>query len=78
MVPTAPTGPGTVLEPLTAREREREVLGYLPFHLSGPDIGAKINVSANTVKSHQKSIYRKLAATSRGEAVAIAVFRGLL
>ena len=54
------------------------MLGYLPFHLSGPDIGAKINVSANTVKSHQKSIYRKLAATSRGEAVAIAVFRGLL
>ena len=26
------------------------MLGYLPFHLSGPDIGAKINVSANTVK----------------------------
>jgi LuxR family transcriptional regulator, maltose regulon positive regulatory protein len=72
---TAPSGPN-VLEPLTARERE--VLGYLPSHLSVPDIAARIYVSPNTVKSHLKSIYRKMGAACRGDAVTIAVSRGLL
>jgi LuxR family transcriptional regulator, maltose regulon positive regulatory protein len=73
---TAASGPGTMLEPLTARERE--VLGYLPSHLSVPDIAARIYVSPNTVKSHLKSIYRKMGAASRGDAVTMAVSRGLL
>jgi LuxR family transcriptional regulator, maltose regulon positive regulatory protein len=68
--------PDSMLEPLTARERE--VLGYLPTHLSVPDIAAKIYVSPNTVKSHLKSIYRKMGAASRGDAVTIALSRGLL
>ena len=68
--------PGSILEPLTVRERE--VLGYLPSHLSVPDIAARIYVSPNTVKSHLKSIYRKMGAASRGDAVTIAVSRGLL
>ena len=73
---TAEDKPGSMLEPLTARERE--VLGYLPSHLSVPDIASKIYVSPNTVKSHLKSIYRKMGAASRGDAVTIAVSRGLL
>jgi LuxR family transcriptional regulator, maltose regulon positive regulatory protein len=72
----AEDNPGSMLEPLTARERE--VLGYLPSHLSVPDIAAKIYVSPNTVKSHLKSIYRKMGAASRGDAVTIAISRGLL
>ena len=68
--------PSGIVEPLTARERE--VLGYLPSHLSGRDIAAKIYVSPNTVKSHMKAIYRKIGAASRSEAVDIAVSRGLL
>jgi LuxR family maltose regulon positive regulatory protein len=66
----------TIIEPLTARERE--VLGYLSSHLSGRQIAGRIYVSANTVKSHQKAIYRKLGATSRAEAVAAAISCGLL
>ena len=72
----AQSAPSGIVEPLTARERE--VLGYLPSHLSGRDIAAKIYVSPNTVKSHMKAIYRKIGAASRSEAVDIAVSRGLL
>ncbi len=73
---TAEDKSGSMIEPLTVRERE--VLGYLPSHLSVPDIATKIYVSPNTVKSHLKSIYRKMGAASRGDAVTIAVSRGLL
>jgi LuxR family transcriptional regulator, maltose regulon positive regulatory protein len=73
---TGPVGPKTVLEPLTARERE--VLGYLSSHLNGRQIAARIYISVNTAKCHQKAIYRKLGASSRAEAVAIAVSCGLL
>ncbi len=73
---TAEDTTGSMIEPLTVRERE--VLGYLPSHLSAPDIAAKIYVSPNTVKSHLKSIYRKMGAASRGDAVTIAISRGLL
>ena len=47
------------------REREREVLQ----HLSGMMSTAEMYISVNTVKTHLKSIYRKLAAAHRGEAV---------
>ena len=66
-----PNRRGTLLEPLS--DREREVLGDLPSHLTGPEIAARIYVSPNTLKSHQKSTYRKRGAASRGEAVATAV-----
>jgi LuxR family transcriptional regulator, maltose regulon positive regulatory protein len=72
----AQSQPSGIVEPLTARERE--VLGFLPSHLSGRDIAAKIYVSPNTVKSHMKAIYRKIGAASRSEAVDIAISRGLL
>ena len=39
------------------------------------EIGNELYVSANTVKTHARSIYRKLNAASRAEAVASA--RGL-
>jgi LuxR family transcriptional regulator, maltose regulon positive regulatory protein len=68
--------PRSIVEPLT--ERERQVLGYLSSHLSCRQIAAKMYVSPNTAKCHQKSIYRKLGATSRDEAVAVAVSCGLL
>ncbi|HXW81020.1 MAG TPA: LuxR C-terminal-related transcriptional regulator [Acidimicrobiales bacterium] len=74
--PSALGGRTTILEPLTARERE--VLGYLASHLSGPAIAARIYVSPNTVKCHQKAIFRKLGARSRDEAVNIGASLGLL
>jgi LuxR family maltose regulon positive regulatory protein len=58
------------LEPLT--DRERELLGYLPTHLSQHEIGGAMYISLNTVKTHLKGIYRKLGAASRSEAVSLA------
>jgi LuxR family transcriptional regulator, maltose regulon positive regulatory protein len=50
-------------------EREREVLGYVSEMLTTAEIASEMCISINTVKSHLKSIYRKLAAGHRGEAV---------
>jgi LuxR family transcriptional regulator, maltose regulon positive regulatory protein len=50
-------------------EREREVLGHVSAMLSTAEVATEMYISVNTVKTHLKSIYRKLAATHRGEAV---------
>ena len=50
-------------------EREREVLRHVAAMLSTAEIAAEMFISVNTVKTHLKSIYRKLAAAHRGEAV---------
>jgi LuxR family maltose regulon positive regulatory protein len=71
-----PEASSHVLESMTPRERE--VLGYLPTHLTMGEIAAEILVSKNTAKTHTKSLYRKLGASSRSEAVAIARSNGLL
>ena len=57
---------------------ELRVLPYLATHLSLKEIAAELIISRNTAKSHAVSIYRKLGATSRSEAVARATERGLL
>jgi LuxR family maltose regulon positive regulatory protein len=49
--------------------REREVLEHVSAMLSTAEIADEMYISVNTVKTHLKSIYRKLAATHRGEAV---------
>jgi LuxR family transcriptional regulator, maltose regulon positive regulatory protein len=59
---------GTVgVSSLTAAELR--LLPLLATHLSFPEIGQRLYVSANTVKSQAMSIYRKLGASSRGQAV---------
>ena len=50
-------------------EREQVVLRYLPTLMSNPEIASELFVSVNTVKTHLKSIYRKLGASHRREAV---------
>ena len=57
----------TLIEPLS--DREREVLRLLATDLSGPQIARELVVSLNTVRTHTKSIYAKLAVNSRREAV---------
>jgi LuxR family maltose regulon positive regulatory protein len=59
-------------------ERERQVLGTAAQLLSTEEIGAELHISANTVKSHLKSIYRKLSVTRRSEAVRRARDLGVL
>jgi LuxR family maltose regulon positive regulatory protein len=51
-------------------DRELAVLRLLPGDLSLREIGSALYVSQNTVKTHVKSIYRKLGVSSRAEAVA--------
>lgn len=50
-------------------ERELEVLKLLSGQLSQREIGELLFISFNTVKTHSKSIYRKLDAGTRAEAV---------
>jgi LuxR family transcriptional regulator, maltose regulon positive regulatory protein len=56
-----------VVEQLT--EREHEALQYLSEMLSTAEIAEAMYISVNTVKSHLRSIYRKLSAAHRNEAV---------
>jgi LuxR family transcriptional regulator, maltose regulon positive regulatory protein len=56
-----------LLEPLS--EREAAVLRFLPTMMSNGEIAAELFVSVNTVKTHLKSIYRKLDVPDRREAV---------
>jgi LuxR family transcriptional regulator, maltose regulon positive regulatory protein len=48
---------------------ELRVLPMLATHLSYPEIAAELSVSPNTIKSQTYSIFRKLGATSRSQAV---------
>ena len=57
---------------------ELRLLPMLPTHLSFPQIGEEMFLSPNTVKSHAVSIYRKLGATSRSQAVTRSRELGLL
>jgi LuxR family transcriptional regulator, maltose regulon positive regulatory protein len=50
-------------------ERERDVLRRLAQPMSTQEIAADLFVSVNTVKTHLKSVYRKLAVNRRNEAV---------
>ena len=59
-------------------ERELAVLQLLPSQLSQREIGASLYVSVNTVKTHTKSIFRKLGVSTRADAVARARSLGLL
>ncbi|MFE5674835.1 LuxR C-terminal-related transcriptional regulator [Streptomyces erythrochromogenes] len=74
--PTGPDGPPPVVEALSARETE--VLRQAARMLSTEEIAAELYVSANTVKTHLKSIYRKLCVTRRSDAVHRAQDLGLL
>jgi LuxR family transcriptional regulator, maltose regulon positive regulatory protein len=58
--------------PLVAVElsaRERDVLERLARMMSTEEVAADLYVSVNTVKTHLKSVYRKLAVNRRGDAV---------
>jgi LuxR family transcriptional regulator, maltose regulon positive regulatory protein len=50
-------------------ERELAVLRLLPSEASLREIASSLYVSLNTVKTHARSIYRKLDASSREQAV---------
>ena len=59
--------PAALVVPLS--EREQVVLRYLSSRLSAGEIADELYVSLNTVKTHIKSIYRKLDTNRRWDAV---------
>src|SRR5690606_3465167 len=77
---------GTRHEPFVARQlaqsdgvhiasllspREHEILSYLRTHITTAEISQALFVSVNTVKTHQRAIYRKLGVSNRREAVRV-------
>ncbi len=65
---------GQVVDPLTGRERQ--VLQLTAQGLSNKQIASSLDISENTVKFHLSSLYAKLGATSRTEAVRAGARRG--
>jgi LuxR family maltose regulon positive regulatory protein len=57
---------------------ELRLLPYLATHLTFPEIASRLFISRNTVKTEAVSIYRKLTASSRSEAIERAIEVGLL
>ncbi len=67
---------GQVTQPPS--DAELPVLRLLPSDLSATGIAGVLFLSPNTVRSHMKSLYRKLGVSSRADAVARAEALGLL
>jgi LuxR family transcriptional regulator, maltose regulon positive regulatory protein len=57
---------------------ELRLLPYLATHLTFPEIGSRLFISRNTVKTEAVAVYRKLGASSRSQAIERAVEVGLL
>lgn len=65
-------------DPSDLSERETDILADLAKGLSYKEVARTRSISPYTVGDHVKAIYRKLAVTSRGEAVYQALHRGLI
>jgi LuxR family maltose regulon positive regulatory protein len=65
--PLTEQAPVLVVEPLT--DRELEVLVHVSGMLNTAEVASEMYISVNTVKTHLRNIYRKLAAAHRNEAV---------
>lgn len=73
----ATMGPGKI-GPSTLTTAELRLLPLLASHLTFPEIGDRLYISRHTVKTQAMSIYRKLGASSRSEAVKVATESGFL
>jgi LuxR family transcriptional regulator, maltose regulon positive regulatory protein len=65
--PVGASGSEGLVGPLS--ERELDVLRLLASDLGGPDIARELVLSLNTVRTHTKNIYAKLAVSNRRAAV---------
>jgi LuxR family maltose regulon positive regulatory protein len=59
-------------------ESEFRVLRYLPTNLTAPEIARELSLSPNTIKTHMRNLYAKLAVHHRAAAVKRARSLGLL
>ncbi len=67
---------GAMLEPPSSAELA--VLRLMATDLSTREIGERLFLSANTIRSHTRALYRKLGVHSRTDAIARATVLGLL
>ncbi|WP_369030782.1 LuxR C-terminal-related transcriptional regulator [Streptomyces adonidis] len=74
----APETPPSLPVVVELSGRERDVLERLARMMSTEEVAADLYVSVNTVKTHLKSVYRKLAVNRRNDAVRRARDLGLL
>ncbi|HWY24026.1 MAG TPA: response regulator transcription factor [Nevskia sp.] len=65
-------------EPVALTEREHEVLNLIAKGYSYIEVGQGLGISPHTVTGHIKHLYRKLAVSTRGEAVFEAANQGLI
>ena len=72
-LPTLESGKGSNL---TAAEMR--LMPFLPTHLSFREIGDRLHLSRNTIKTQAISVYRKLGVSTRGDAIDEAVRLGLV
>jgi DNA-binding CsgD family transcriptional regulator len=68
--------PAKTSKPLSAREQE--ILGYLAEGLSGAAIAERLVLSPETVRTHVRNAMEKLGASTRSQAVALALESGLI
>ena len=59
-------------------KREEEVLQLIADGCSTPEVAEKLYISQKTVKNHLASIYQKLDARDRTQAVLLAVRMGIV
>ncbi|HVR38408.1 MAG TPA: LuxR C-terminal-related transcriptional regulator [Thermoanaerobaculia bacterium] len=66
------------LKELGITQREHEILGLIAEGLSNREIGARIFVSENTVKTHSSRLFEKLSVNRRVQAIQRGKELGLL
>jgi LuxR family maltose regulon positive regulatory protein len=74
-IPARPDTEGGAVPELS--DRELDVVRYLPTRLSNAEIAAQLYISLNTLKTHLRTIYRKLGVTRRDDAIRRAEELGL-
>ena len=62
----------------TLSTREREILRLVAIGHTSGEIGTRLGISAQTVNSHIKNVYRKLHVRTRAQAVTLASTYGIL
>ena len=66
------------LNPEKLSNREREILRLVAIGHTSGEIGTRLGISAQTVNSHIKNVYRKLHVRTRAQAVTLASTYGIL
>jgi DNA-binding NarL/FixJ family response regulator len=63
---------------MSLTHREKEILTWVKDGKSTGEIASVLNISRDTVKFHLKNIFQKLNATSRSQAIAVAIENKLI